>query len=54
MAFTGESNCELVDRHHNGYMQDGETHSQCELQEGPVYFMLEEVDGLRNTTQTGF
>lgn len=52
MAFTGESNCELVDGHHNGYMEDGETYSRCEIQEGPVYFTLEEVDALCNNNNS--
>lgn len=53
MAFTGESNIDHVDGHHDGYMQDGEINCRFELPEGLVCFTLEEMDRLYNITQAG-
>ena len=50
VAFTGESNIEHVDGHHNGHFQNGETDCGCELQDGLVCLTLEEMDGLCGTT----
>lgn len=54
MSFMWEPNFDHVYGCHNGHLQDGENDSRCELQEGPVCIMMEEMDGLYNNMQDRF